>query len=186
MIKINARGAHTLAESTPLIFQGQNVYVTVDADVATLHLAGRAVAEVPAEQIKSTKDAQDFAYRIIEMHEIEVETVATPDLDAVADAVYGSDAEQIRYNGEAMLAEAVALAARAALPFKIRNRSVSKSDPRHPAQASKTLARKAEALIAWTARDEMSYVDYVQSGLADTDGHFAPLDRSAWKLTLGA
>lgn len=75
MITINARGARTIADARPLTFEGTQVYITTDGDTAQLHLAGRIADERPATEINSTKDAQDWAYSVIEATDAKSTTV---------------------------------------------------------------------------------------------------------------
>lgn len=195
MITINTRGAKTLTDARPLVYGGQNVYVTTDGEMAQLHLAGRIVAERPAAEVESIKAAQDWAYETIETAEqLMSETVAaqTPDMDAVAEAVYAPAATQVRETAAEKLAEAdrqdARAAAEAARPSKADERN-----PRHPKHKAARiqkwadhLRKEAVVLAAWTAQDEMAYNDYVSQGLGGTDGYFAPIERTAWKATLGA
>lgn len=64
-------------------------------------------------------------------------------------------------------------------------RTIGSNDPRHPMQAAMQHRREAEVLADWTNDIEARYGKYVADGLADTDGHFAPLGRAAWMLAGG-
>ncbi|AMD42750.1 hypothetical protein SEA_XKCD426_9 [Streptomyces phage Xkcd426] len=194
MITINARGARTLADARPLTYGGTGVYVTFDGEMAQLHLAGRIVAERPAAEVESTKAAQDWAYETIETAEqIVSETAPVADMDAVAEAVYAPAAQQVRESAADALAEAAELDARAEAELNRKSGCTDLRNPRHPQNRAERIRkgaegkrRDAETLAAWTAMDELRYADYVSQGLGDTDGYFAPIDRCAWKRTLGA
>lgn len=191
MITINARGARTLADVRPLTYAGTGVYVTTSGETMQLHLGGHVVAERPANQITSTRDAQDWAYEVIEAaEELIVHTVADEDAVAEAtnvDAVYAGAAETVQASAQNLLDDAARLDEHGTAPYRFRNSSgrwitFTSNDPRHPAKASDTLRKQAAILTEWTAQDEAGYQQYLSDGLADTDGHYAPLDRPAWYL----
>ena len=189
MITINARGARTLADARPLTYAGTGVYVTTDNGTAQLHLGGHIVAERPAAEVTCTRDAQDWAYDVIEAaEELIVHTVADEDAVAEAtdvDAVYAGAAETVQASAQNLLDDAARLGEHGTAPYRFRNSNgrwvtFTSNDPRHPAKAADTLRKQAAILAEWTARDEAGYRQYLSDGLADTDGHYAPLDRPAW------
>lgn len=57
--------------------------------------------------------------------------------------------------------------------------------PLPTAAETEGLRQDAALLAAWTTKDGKGYAAYVNDGLAMTDWYFAPLDRCAWKRTLG-
>jgi len=68
-ITVAAKGARTIAQSRPLMFEGQNVYVTIDSEgFATLTLAGRVEATKRCTWM-SAAAAQAWAYEVIGMIE---------------------------------------------------------------------------------------------------------------------
>lgn len=189
MISINARGARTIADAKPLIFDGQGVYVTNDGQNAQLHLGGRVVAERPAAEVAAIVDAQDWAYEMIETaNALVAEPVA--DEAAVAEAVnpafvYDAAAAAVRQRAAGMLNEIAILTAHGEGDHRRRNArgrmvTVPNTDPRHPARRAEQMRREAFVLANWSAKDEAAYARYVNEGIGDTDGHYAPLDRFGW------
>lgn len=93
MLTINARGARTLTDAKPLMYDGQKVYVSLGETTASLHLAGRIVAERPVDEITSIMTAQDWAYETIEAAEALVSEAAPEseaDIEALIDALGGT------------------------------------------------------------------------------------------------
>lgn len=183
-ITVNETGARTLADVRPMQINGQNVYVIVDTETASLVVEGRTVAERPAAEIVTAKDAQAWAVSYRD-HLAAVEEATN------VDAVYAAAVEQVHAKAAEMDAEADKLEEHGFKPlWKRSNRgsriSILSSDPRHPMNAAKSLRKDALILAAWTAADEWGYSTYVIDGLGATDGYFAPLDRAAWKATLNA
>lgn len=112
------------------------------------------------------------------------------ELRRLAESKYTEAAAQVRAGAAELVAKAEAAEAHGNAPYKHRGtdgrvRTFTTSDPSHPARAAVSYRRDAEILAAWTAQDEEAYSRYVSDGIADTDGWFAPLDRAAWKGTLG-
>ncbi len=182
MIRINARVARTLTDAKPLVYGGQHVYVSFGEDAAYLHLGGSVVAERPVAEVASIITAQDWAYETIEAADTLV-----ADMDAVSDAVYCGTAHQVRTQGAEILAEADKKDAEAQ-QVASRPSKADPKNPRHPLNraariryAADHLRKEAAVLASWTALDEMHYTDYVQKGLGDTNGPFAPEGRAAWK-----
>lgn len=182
MITVNARGARTLADVRPLTYGGTGVYVTIDATTAYLHIDGRIAAERPAAEVSSTSVAQDWAYEVIEAREQAVST----------ESVYASAAAQVRSMAAEKTAEADEQDRRAA-EMAARPTLARENNPRHSKNRAAriqawadSLRKDAVTLAAWTAEDESRYSRYVSDGLGATDGHYAPIDRCAWKATLGA
>lgn len=209
MITINEPGARTLADARPMQIGGQNVYVVMDTDgTASLMVMGRIVATRQVQSI-SIAEAQAWAveYRTAmdeqaDAHWAEAMDHMVADMAAEWDSVdvtegapvdeskYAEAVAQVRAHGALKLAQAEEAAAWGDAPYKHRGtdgrvRTFTTSDPSHPARAAASYRRDAEILGAWTAKDEAAYSRYVSDGLADTDGWFAPLDRAAWKGTLG-
>ena len=196
MIIINARGARTLADVRPMTYGGTGVYVTTDETTAQLHIGGRIVAERPAAEITSATAAQDWAYDVIEGAE-EAAATPVPDMDAVNEAcnpesVYAEAAAQVRTRAAEKLAEADQQDRRAA-EMAARPTLARENNPRHSKNRAAriqawadSLRKDAVTLGAWTAEDESRYSRYVSDGLGATDGRYAPIDRCAWKSTLGA
>lgn len=209
-ITVNEPGARTIRDARPMQIDGQNVYVVLGGGTASLMVAGRIVAERAATDM-STTEAQDWAvsYRdeqaadldaawgewIEDTHVDPVELLdeLVADEEAVADAcnpaaVYAGAVEQVRAMADQMRAEADLYAAHGEGPARIgtRQRKVTVDDPRHPARRATQMRRDADRLAVWTWQDEQAYGRYVSDGIGDTDGYFAPIDRAAWKATLGA
>ena len=214
-ITVNEPGARTIRDSRPMQVDGQNVYVVLDGDssTASLMMGGRIVAARTVKSISIT-EAQDWAVRVrderaadldaawgdwIEANHvdpIELLDELVADEEAVAEAVnpaavYAGAVEQVRAGAAELLAKAEAAEAHGDAPYRFRNgrgRMVTfhNSDPRHPSRAAASYRRDAERLAAWTWQDEQAYGRYVSDGIGDTDGYFAPIDRAAWKATLGA
>lgn len=194
MITVYARGARKLVDARPLVYGGTHVHVTFSGETAQLHIGGRIVAERPATDVQSAWAAQDWAYEVIDTaNELSApaaeETQAVPGV-SVADyneAVHGPAAKQVRDEAAATLAEADrqdALAAKVAA----RPTLADEYNPHHPKHKAARiqawadhLRKDAEILAAWTAGDEAGYQRYVSDGLADTDGYYAPEDRTMWK-----
>lgn len=178
-ITVNAPGARTIAEARPMILDGKRVYVTVGGGTASLFIGGRIVAEQASEDM-TAKAAQDWAISYVEAQETELE------------AQYAEAVQSVQDAGALLLKQADKLEAKAQ-PGRYRHVGMrgkvtwlADTDPRHPLLAHRTLRQQALRLMAWSAKDEAGYARYVDNGLADTDGHFAPLSRDAWKGTLGA
>lgn len=197
-ITVNQPGARTIRDARPMIVDGQNVYVTVGAGTASLHIGGRIVAEQAADDM-STTAAQEWAVSYLADRDAAaaadwdaVDVTAAPAAD-VDEAKYADAVQSVRDAG-ALLDQHADKMRRNAKPGRYRHvsqmdgrvRFFNDTDPRHPINAWKTLKAQAARLMAWTAQDEAGYSRYVSDGLADTDGHFAPISRDAWKGTLGA
>lgn len=179
-IRVNETGARTLTDARPMLIDGQAVFVTVDAGTAQLHVGGVVVAEQAAERL-TTREAQAMA---VEYREA-LAAPAAPVAEAPATAAEVATVETIRTEGAAQVAVANATIT-TATPYRFRNSrgrmvTLMPSDPRHPSQAARQIRLDGEALAAWTVRDERRYMQYVADGLADTDGHYVPMDRAAWK-----
>lgn len=192
MITINARGARTLADATQLFHAGTGVYVTFSDGNAQLHLGGHIVAERPSAEILGMKDAQDWAYEMIETAEaLVIEAVPGIPVDEYATAVHGPAAQKIRSEAATTLAEADRQD-ELAVKMAVRPTLADEKNPRHPKhKAAKIqawadyLRVDAEILAAWTALDEMNYKAYLDEGFSMTDGHFAPEARAQWKRHQG-
>ena len=90
-ITVNETGAKTLKDIRPMLVDGQNVYVVVGDVTASLMFAGRVVAERPAAEITSSKDAQDWAVEVRDTaHEIVAGTAPEADVLAVVEALGGT------------------------------------------------------------------------------------------------
>lgn len=182
-ITVNETGARTIAESRPMLIDGQNVYVVVDMDTASLMVGGRIVAERAVGGHMTAAAAQRWA--------VEYRAGQVADEAAVAeavnpDAVHAAVVDAVHAKGAELAAHADALDESAAKPFYLRKRLLDPSDPRHPAQAVGQFRRDAAILAAWTATDEVAYARYMDDGIGATDGYYAPLDRAYWKATIGA
>lgn len=194
MIKliVNEPGTTVLKDARPMRIGGQPVYVTIDNGVASLNIEGRAVAIREADDMTMT-EAKNWA---IQYRDAMNETAAAIEADARehmeetyrVESIHASAVQRIHEDGASLYLEADQMAADApegthryysyvqdkVIKFKV-------SDPRHPARVAETLKRQAEILMAWTAEDESGYMRYITNGLADTDGHFVPMHRDAWK-----
>lgn len=188
-ITVNETGARTLADARPMRINGSNVYVVVGAGTASLMVAGRIVDEKTLTRRMSATEAQAWAVSYRESITADEEAVAEA---TDPEAVYAGAVETVRDAGALMDQQADKMAANVTdAPHRYRNSlgrmvKVDSSDPRHPLNASKTMKTRAAVMMAWTVTDEIGYTRYVSDGIGDTDGHFAPLDRDAWKVTLGA
>lgn len=179
-IRVNETGARTLTDARPMMIDGKSVFVTVDGGTAQLHVGGVVVAEQAATRM-STREAQDMAVAYREA----LAAPAAPVVEAPATAAETAAVEAIRAEGAAKAAAAAEIVA-TATPVRFRNFTgrmvtIVPSDPRHPSKAAAQDRLDGEALAAWTVRDERRYMQYVADGLADTDGHYVPMDRAAWK-----
>lgn len=191
-ITVNEPGARTINDSRRMLVEGQPVYVTVGGGTASLIIGGRIVAEQDADTM-STTEAQGWAVRYLAAKIEQDAPVA--DEAAVAEAcdteqVYAGAVASVRKQADELRQLADKLAAHGDAPYRARNangrmRTFHSSDPRHPVHAAASHRRSADLLAAWTATDEQGYGRYVSDGLADTDGYFAPIDRAAWKATIG-
>jgi hypothetical protein len=212
-ITVNEPGARTIRDSRPMQVDGQNVYVVIGGGTASLMMGGRIVAEQAATEM-TAKAAQDWAVKVRDERAADLDTAwgewiedthvdpielldeLVADEEAVAEAVdpaavYAGAVEQVRAGAVELLAKAEAAEAHGDAPYRFRNsrgRMVTfhTSDPRHPVRAAVSYRRDAERLAAWTWQDEQAYGRYVSDGIGATDGYFAPIDRAAWKATLGA
>lgn len=184
-ITVNEPGARTIADSRPMLVEGQNVYVTVGAGTASLFIGGRIVATQDAETM-SNRGAQDWAVAYLaEAEAIDAQPHTTEDYSVE------ETARTVRLFADRLIGEADKLAAYGDAPHTIRNSwgrkvTFTADDPRHPSRAAAAYRKEAGVYASWTAADEFSFKRYVDNGMADTDGYFVPLSRSAWKLTLGA
>lgn len=212
-ITVNEPGARTIRDSRPMQVDGQNVYVVIGGGTASLMMGGRIVAEQAATDM-TAKAAQDWAVQVRDEQAADVDAAwgdwieanhvdpielldeLVADEDAVAEAVnpaavYACAVESVRAQAVELLAKAEAAEAHGDAPYRFRNSrgrmvTFTSSDPRHPSRAAASHRRDAERLAAWTWQDEQAYSRYVSDGIGDTDGWYSPLDRAAWKATLGA
>lgn len=186
-ITVNETGARTLAETRPMQIDGQNVYVTIGENTASLMVGGRIVAEKPATEIANATDAQGWAveYRVQAEAPVAEEPVA--ELDAEEVLVLG----RMKAKAEALIATAVELEAHGWVPQKKINaygRKITRSitDGCHPMNVAASHRKDAALLMAWTMEDEKGYSRHVDNGISATDGYYAPIDRASWKAIFGA
>lgn len=172
MITINARGARTLADTTPLRVDGQKVYVTFEDGTASLHMGGKIV-DTRTVDAMSVTEAQDWAYEMIE-------TLASED------APYELAAEDVRNLADTWDLQADSLDAKADAERSEARSKRAFARVARTRQHAMGVRRDADLMRQWTAKDEHGYTDYLVRGLGDTDGYYAPMDRAAWKRTLGA
>lgn len=176
MITVTETGAKTLAEARPMQIDGQFVYVQVGDGTASLNVGGRIVAE---------KDAD-------EMSCLEAQTWAAEYRTSMNDGEIPLAVAAVRAQSEYLITKAEAAEAHGEGDYKYRSElsgrwvTFHNQDPRHPSRAAKSYRRDAQILAAWTVADESNYGQYVSQGIGDTDGHYAPLGRAAWKATIGA
>lgn len=185
-------GARIIADSQPLYIDGERVSAVVDEDGGYTVFIGGEIAVggqldgtegdlmtfFAAEALVAGLEATEALVAGLEVDEAAVAEAVNPE------AVYAAAAAEVRAHS-AWLARQADLAA-AEQPARVHGREMSMSDPRHPANRATSLRRDALRLTCWTVADEIGYREYVSEGIGDTDGHFAPLDRSAWKATLDA
>ncbi len=185
-ITVNETGARTLADARPMRIDGQPVHVVVDS-TASLFVGGRLVDVRRVSEVSNATEAQAWAveYRDGLDAPVAVEEAVN------TESVYAAAVAQIHATASEMLAGADELASFGEGDYRFRNSTgrmvtLHSSDPRHPARAAVTLRREADVLAAWTATDEQGYGQYVSDGIGDTDGYYAPVSRSQWKLFLSA
>lgn len=175
-------GALTLADTQPLYIDGERVSAVVGADGRYTLFAG---GQIISEGVLNGTEGQLMVFFAAEALVAGLEVDEAAVAEAVnPEAVYAAAAAEVRAHS-AWLARQADLAA-AEQPARVHGREMSMSDPRHPANRATSLRRDALRLTCWTVADEIGYREYVSEGIGDTDGHFAPLDRSAWKATLDA
>ena len=190
MYTLNApSNSNRLADARQWFIDGKDVYVTISAEVAELHIRGMIVAARPVAEINSATDAQDWAVEFLAAEAEAMNEDADRQLAATIEHMDASEVSeavaQVRADGARRIAQAAELAAQGDAPVQIvtsQGRKITRyaSDPRHPFRAAESARRAGERLSRWTQADEDAYGRYVSDGLADTDGYYAPLDRAAW------
>lgn len=175
-------GARTVADAKPLYIGGKQVSAVVDTDGGYSVFVGSVV--VAYGQLDGTEKglAGLFAEIALEATTPALEIVAdlAADQDAVTEALgYSEAVTSVRAAGAEIAAQADAVDV--TTPVRYRGREVPTDFPTHPVQRAACLRREADILMAWTNEDETNYKRYISEGLADTDGYYAPVKRSAWK-----